>query len=79
MHETTSYSPMTDIKLPERRPTLIAPVMMVERSQREGMKQQRACCIWLTGLSGAGKSTLGNRLDQSLQANVNLMKRLSLH
>ena len=59
---------MTDIKLPRRRATLIAPVMMVERSQREDMKQQRACCIWLTGLSGAGKSTLGNRLDQSLQA-----------
>jgi adenylylsulfate kinase len=59
---------MTDIKLKEQRPTLVAPVMMVERGQREEMKQQRACCIWLTGLSGAGKSTLGNRLDQSLQA-----------
>lgn len=58
---------MTEIKLPEPRPTLVAPKMMVDRVQREGMKQQRACCIWLTGLSGAGKSTLGNRLDQALQ------------
>lgn len=58
---------MTEIKRPEPRPTLVAPVLMVDRVQREGMKQQRACCIWLTGLSGAGKSTLGNRLDQALQ------------
>lgn len=52
----------------EPRPLLIAPELSVNQAQREAMKHQRACCIWLTGLSGAGKSTLGNQLDQTLQA-----------
>lgn len=52
---------------PEPRPRIIAPVLSVDQAQRAAMKQQRACCIWLTGLSGAGKSTLGNALDQTLQ------------
>jgi adenylyl-sulfate kinase len=50
------------------RPLIIAPQLSVDQAQRQAMKQQRACCIWLTGLSGAGKSTLGNQLDQTLQA-----------
>lgn len=52
----------------ETRPLIIAPELSVDQTQRQAMKQQRACCIWLTGLSGAGKSTLGNQLDQTLQA-----------
>lgn len=32
------------------------------------LQQQRARCIWLTGLSGAGKSTLANLLAQRLHA-----------
>lgn len=51
----------------ESRPLLVAPEMSVDQTQREAMKHQRACCIWLTGLSGAGKSTLANKLDQTLQ------------
>jgi adenylyl-sulfate kinase len=58
---------MTDARQ-EPRPLIIAPELSVERAQREMQKQQRACCIWFTGLSGAGKSTLGNRLDQTLHA-----------
>jgi adenylylsulfate kinase len=52
----------------EPRALIIAPELSVDQARREAMKQQRACCIWLTGLSGAGKSTLGNQLDQALQA-----------
>lgn len=52
----------------EPRPLLIAPTLMVDRTMRQALKRQQACCIWLTGLSGAGKSTLGNRLDQVLHA-----------
>ena len=52
----------------EPGPLLVTPEMSVDQAQREAMKHQRACCIWLTGLSGAGKSTLGNKLDQTLQA-----------
>lgn len=53
----------------EPRPLLIAPTLMVDRTMRQSLKRQQACCVWLTGLSGAGKSTLGNRLDQVLHAN----------
>jgi|LNAP01.1.fsa_nt_gb adenylylsulfate kinase len=53
----------------ERQPLIIAPNLLVNQMQREDMKQQRACCIWLTGLSGAGKSTLGIELDRTLQRN----------
>lgn len=52
----------------EGRPLIIAPELSVDQARRQAMKQQRACCIWLTGLSGAGKSTLANQLDQTLQA-----------
>lgn len=58
---------MTDTRLPESNPAPLVPELLVGRVQREDMKRQRACCIWLTGLSGAGKSTLGNRIDQALQ------------
>jgi adenylylsulfate kinase len=52
----------------EYRPNIVAHALAVDQALRAGMKQQRACCIWFTGLSGAGKSTLGNQLDQALQA-----------
>lgn len=57
---------MTDIR--ESRPMIIASPLAVMQAERESLKQQRACCIWFTGLSGAGKTTLGNRLDQTLVA-----------
>lgn len=34
--------------------------------ERAALKQQRPCCLWLTGLSGAGKSTLANLLELRL-------------
>lgn len=40
----------------------------IGQAERAGMKGQRACCIWLTGLSGAGKSTLADLLEQRLYA-----------
>lgn len=33
---------------------------------RAGMKQQRPCVLWFTGLSGAGKSTIANQLETDL-------------
>jgi adenylyl-sulfate kinase len=53
----------------ERKPLIVAPNLLVNQMQREEMKQQHACCIWLTGLSGSGKSTLGIELDRALQHN----------
>lgn len=33
---------------------------------RANIKNQKAICIWLTGLSGSGKSSIANRLDARL-------------
>lgn len=49
-------------------PMLVASPLAAGHSERESLKQQRACCIWFTGLSGAGKTTLGNHLDRTLTA-----------
>jgi len=37
-----------------------------KRSDREKLKNQKGCVLWLTGLSGCGKSTIANLLEQSL-------------
>ncbi len=38
----------------------------VTPEQRAGLKHQRPCVIWFTGLSGSGKSTIANALEQKL-------------
>lgn len=40
----------------------------VNKGARAQQKQQRPCCLWLTGLSGAGKSTVANLLEKQLFA-----------
>jgi len=40
----------------------------VSKSARAALKQQRARCLWFTGLSGSGKSTIANLLDKRLHA-----------
>jgi bifunctional enzyme CysN/CysC len=40
----------------------------VDRGARAGLKGQRACVLWMTGLSGAGKSTLANLVESRLHA-----------
>lgn len=42
--------------------------MVVDRSARAELKQQKPCVLWMTGLSGAGKSTIANILEQKLHA-----------
>ena len=41
----------------------------VKRSDREKLKNQRGCVLWLTGLSGCGKSTIANMLEKRLNEN----------
>jgi bifunctional enzyme CysN/CysC len=43
------------------------PVSVV-KTERAGLKQQKPCIVWLTGLSGAGKSTIANLVEQKLFA-----------
>jgi bifunctional enzyme CysN/CysC len=42
--------------------------LTVDKSARAGIKGQKPCILWFTGLSGAGKSTIANRVEQRLQA-----------
>ncbi len=37
-----------------------------KRRDREKLKNQRGCVLWLTGLSGCGKSTIANMLEETL-------------
>jgi len=38
----------------------------VKKEDREKIKNQKGCVIWLTGLSGSGKSTIANELEYEL-------------
>jgi bifunctional enzyme CysN/CysC len=40
----------------------------VHKQARAGLKHQRPCCIWFTGLSASGKSTIANQLEKRLHA-----------
>lgn len=38
----------------------------ISRADRAGVKNQKPCLLWFTGLSGSGKSTIANALDVAL-------------
>jgi len=38
------------------------------KSNRETIKNQKACTIWMSGLSGSGKSTIANSLETTLHS-----------
>ncbi|MHB1696714.1 MAG: adenylyl-sulfate kinase [bacterium] len=38
----------------------------ISRRDREKLKNQKGCVLWLTGLSGCGKSTIANMLEETL-------------
>jgi bifunctional enzyme CysN/CysC len=40
----------------------------VNKAARAGIKGQKPCVLWLTGLSGAGKSTIANLVEKQLLA-----------
>lgn len=42
---------------------------LLQRSDKENLLQQRAICIWMTGLSGSGKSTIAQGLEKKLHEN----------
>ena len=42
----------------------------IDKRHRSQSLNQKACCIWLTGLSGSGKSTLAQALEIALHKMV---------
>jgi bifunctional enzyme CysN/CysC len=38
----------------------------IDKAARAGLKHQKPCVLWFTGLSGAGKSTIADLVEQSL-------------
>jgi bifunctional enzyme CysN/CysC len=42
--------------------------LSINKSARAGLKEQKPCVLWFTGLSGAGKSTIANALEKRLHA-----------
>jgi len=40
----------------------------LNRSDRESIKNQKACTVWMSGLSASGKSTIANILEIKLHA-----------
>jgi bifunctional enzyme CysN/CysC len=43
-------------------------VLSIDKTARAGLKGQRPCVLWFTGLSGSGKSTIANMLEKRLHA-----------
>lgn len=56
--------------MPEKA-TNIYPIFnqLLHRSDKEHLLQQKAICIWMTGLSGSGKSTIAQGLEKKLHQN----------
>ncbi len=42
--------------------------LFIDKAARAGLKGQRPCVLWFTGLSGSGKSTIANTLEKRLHA-----------
>ncbi|MGH6833285.1 MAG: elongation factor 1-alpha C-terminal domain-related protein, partial [Methyloceanibacter sp.] len=42
--------------------------LSIDKAARAGLKEQKPCILWFTGLSGAGKSTIANALEKRLHA-----------
>ena len=42
--------------------------LSIDKQARAGLKEQKPCVLWFTGLSGAGKSTIANTLEKRLHA-----------
>jgi len=42
--------------------------LSIDKGARAGLKDQKPCVLWFTGLSGAGKSTIANTLEKRLHA-----------
>jgi bifunctional enzyme CysN/CysC len=42
--------------------------LSIDKGARSGLKGQRPCVLWFTGLSGSGKSTIANLIEKRLHA-----------
>ena len=49
-----------------RADNLVWKALTVDKAHRAGLKHQKPCVVWLTGLSGSGKSTIADLLESRL-------------
>ena len=49
----------------------------ISKVDREKVKNQKACTIWMSGLSGSGKSTIANQLETFLNE-LGFQKKIEL-
>jgi bifunctional enzyme CysN/CysC len=42
--------------------------LFIDKTSRAGLKGQKPCVLWFTGLSGSGKSTIANTIERQLHA-----------
>jgi bifunctional enzyme CysN/CysC len=42
--------------------------LFIDKTARAGLKEQKPCVLWFTGLSGSGKSTIANTLEKRLHS-----------
>lgn len=47
-------------------PNIFKEELIIDRTQREALMNQKAYVLWFTGLSGSGKSTLAKGLEEKL-------------
>ena len=47
---------------------ITAHTFKISKTDREKIKNQKSCTIWMSGLSGSGKSTIANQLENTLNS-----------
>jgi bifunctional enzyme CysN/CysC len=73
----TAAAGMIDFSLRPAATNIRRQTLDLDKSVRAGLKQQRPCVLWFTGLSGAGKSTIANLVDRRLRE-LGRMRRCSM-
>lgn len=51
-----------------RATNLVWQDLQIDKQARAGLKNQKPCVLWFTGLSGSGKSTIANAVEKRLHA-----------
>jgi bifunctional enzyme CysN/CysC len=67
MSNNTIAAGMIDFAL-RRASNIHMQALDIDKTARAGLKGQKGCVVWLTGLSGSGKSSIANMVEKKLHA-----------